>query len=746
MKTQRYLTVLLSIGLGLGAVVELYGVSDGPAGGATKPRGLERAAANESGTVTLSVTDGRQVPLGQTPQITGTVLDPEGKPVSDVRVTLFPNRGKEKLTDAKGRFSLASESNPFGIIMARHVGRHLAATLDLDEDTTSVAVRLKPAVTLAGHVTDTSGKAVTNAELEVTVRTEHRRHSLGPPIAAAADGRFEIKALPTGPYYDVVVRAKGYGVAYEDLGKIVPMGRGQKCELKPFRLPMANRRIAGVVLDEEDKPAAGVSIYGQGDRQPDLNGVTDLRGRFSFDQVYAGAIRLFARGPTDHGDTFAESGDTNIIVRLGETQTLDGIGIAIATRTKVTGTVLDPEGNPAAKVLVSLLPFGHGEKTTDSQGRFTLTSDSRPPGDRVVIARDPARLLAAALELAAEATNAELRLEPAWTLAGRVVDTKGAAIPGAQAQAMFEIEGRTCPFGSPAPADTEGRFEIRALPFVRAFNLQISAPGFGQDILSVTPPEGNAGGLKIDPVALEGDGPRVELNPIELLAANERIAGVVIDADDKPVSWCFVHCYGPRQSNLSERTDSKGRFAFKQVCAGAVHLSIGGQRGEIGAAITRGGDTNIIVRVVAPGGRRPSPTPPTSLEGKPLPDLTPLGLTAEDIPANQRVLAVLIDAEQRPSWRVLKRLTELAGMLKEKGVAVVVLQAGALDGEAFAAWKQEAALPFPVGLLKGNRDKTRAAWGAAALPWLILTDTHRKVTDEGFAPGELDEKLASADK
>jgi hypothetical protein len=79
-------------------------------------------------------------------------------------------------------------------------------------------------------------------------------------------------------------------------------------------------------------------------------------------------------------------------------------------------------------------------------------------------------------------------------------------------------------------------------------------------------------------------------------------------------------------------------------------------------------------------------------------------------------------------------------------LAVVVLQAGAMEGEALEAWKKENAIPFPVGVFKGNREKTRAAWGAAALPWLILSDADHKVTAEGFAIGELDEKLNPTNK
>ena len=208
----------------------------------------------------------------------------------------------------------------------------------------------------------------------------------------------------------------------------------------------------------------------------------------------------------------------------------------------------------------------------------------------------------------------------------------------------------------------------------------------------------------------------------------------------------WVSTLSAKQPQVNGRTDSEGRFVLQHLCAGPIQLSVNTRHGLSGRATVESGDTNISIRVAPAGARRAPPPPPASLEGKPLPDLTPLGLAAEDTPANQRLLVALLDVEQRPSRRVLQRLTEMADLLKEKGVAVVVLQAGALEGEALATWKKEAALPFPIGVLKGNRDQARAAWGAAALPWLILTDASRKVTDEGFAPGELEEKLSPADK
>ena len=404
---------------------------------------------------------------------------------------------------------------------------------------------------------------------------------------------------------------------------------------------------------------------------------------------------------------------------------------------QLTGRVLDPEGKPAPRVWVCLLPYLQGEQPTDNDGRFTLSLDSGQFGGsrampRVVVARDLARNLVCSLDLDGGTTHADLKLEPAWTLAGRVVDTNGAAIPGAEARAALKTGHMTSPLGSPARADAEGRFELKALPPGRGFSLQLTARGFGPDTSTVEAPE--------------GDSRRIELDAVQLLAADQRIAGVVLDTEDQPVGGAWVSTFGRNQPQIQGQTDPRGRFEFRQVCAAPIQVSVNTQRGLSGHVTAEGGDTNISIHIAPAGGRRAPSPPPPGLQGKPLPDLAAAGLTADDAPANQRLLAALVDVEQRPSRRVLKRLTELADMLKEKGVAVVVLQAGAMDGEAFAAWNKEAALPFPAGVFKGNREKTRAAWGAAALPWLILTDVHRQVTDDGFAPGELEEKLNSTEK
>ena len=677
---------------------------------------------------------------GAKSKLAGTVVDPEGKPARNLPVALFPDLQEEKRTDAEGRFTLTVDPNPFDgmrntpqILIARDLARNLAASLDIDVDSPNASLRLEPGLILAGRVTDANGNGIAKAETHLIFHAGIMGRSMGQPVHTDIAGRFEIKGLPPGRNYSVTVVAKGYGTAGRDLGTMDPTVR--KMDLGSFQLPKADQRIAGVVVDDEDKPVKGATISAYGNGQPNVNGQTDAKGRFAFDQVCAGPINIYANSQhgndSGNGSTVAQGGDTNITVRFGvhwrPGQTASA-GIIIA------GTIVDPDGKPAPGARVSLLPDPQGEKTANAEGRFKLAFDPNrfggmPINQRVVIARDLIRNLAAALDLEEGATNADLKLQPAWTLAGRIVDTNGAGISGGQAQLMFDSDHFTSLVGAPTRADAEGRFEIKGLPHGRAFSVRVSATGFGQDTPDIDPPA--------------GDTHRVELDPTELWVADQRIAGVVLDADDKPVAGAWINGSGDKQPTFNGQTDSQGRFAFKPVCSGPLRLDASCQPNLSGNASVEGGDTNITLRIAAPGagGGRTPPPPVVSLEGKPLPDLTVLGLAGADVPAKGPLLALLIDAEQRPSRRLLKRMTELADTLKPKGLVVIVLQAGALEGAEFAAWKQENAIPFPVGLFKGNREKARAAWGAAALPWLILTDADRKVTAEGFAIGELDEKL-----
>lgn len=673
-------------------------------------------------------------------KLIGTVTDPEGKPAARARVTLFPNSGTEKQTDAEGRFTLNPDANQFrnmqGIqqmVIVRDLTRNLAAVGGVEEEATNISLRLGPALTLSGRVTDPNGKAIANALAQVMLRTERMSSSLGAPVRADSQGRFEIKGLPTGQAYGVNVSGKGFGRASREVE--AQDADKRHVEIEPIQLPVASLRIAGVVVDADDKPVAGAWVNSYGGEQPNVSGQTDAKGRFAFDQVCAGPIQLSANSPRGggYGNVSAEGGDTNITIQLGVSHAMASSSGSF----KLTGTVLDTDGKPAPKVLISLVPYSDEAKPADAEGRFKVSADpNRFVGmqdvQRVLVARDLTRNLAAALDVEPETTNANLRLGPALALAGRVTDTSGKPLTNAQVHLTFWTERMGSSLGSPVRVDAEGRYEIKGLPPGRRYGVNATAKGYGQDSRNVEAPE--------------GESRRVEVEPLELVVADQRLAGVVVDDNDKPVARAWVNAYGNKQPSLNGQTDAKGRFTFDKVCAGRIQLSVSDQRGAYANVSAEGGDTNITVHLGASPGFRAQAPRPASLKGKPLPELAPLGVTAAEAPAGKALLAVLVDAEQRPSRRVLRLLGEQAASLKQQGVAVVVLQAGSMEDDAFTAWKQEAALPFPAGRLKGNAEKACAAWGAGALPWLILTDADHRVTAEGFAVEELDAKLKTLTK
>jgi hypothetical protein len=385
-------------------------------------------------------------------------------------------------------------------------------------------------------------------------------------------------------------------------------------------------------------------------------------------------------------------------------------------------------------VVSSFLGFSDIKTKTDEAGRFILAFN---PGGfefgggaaspHVILARDPERNLAAAVDVDTSSTNATLRLAPGFVLAGRATDPSGTPVTNAQAQLVFRTWTGNHPLGESVRANAEGRFEIQGVPATPGLSVTVSAAGYGWDAHDA---QTGTGGSR-----------RVELDPFQLLVANQHIAGVVLDRDDKPVGGVSLHCYGAKQPDQNGQSDAQGHFSFDKACAGHLRISANSPTAGFGSTDAEAGDTNITIHMDGNGNRRSVAPRAVGLRGKPLPDLAVAGLTAADAPLDRPVLVLLIDVEERPSRQVLRSLVEQAPTLKQKGVAVVVLQSGDMAEAAFTAWRQEAAIPFPVGQLKAAPEVAQAAWGARALPWFILTDKAHRVTAEGFPLEDLDAKL-----
>jgi hypothetical protein len=64
-----------------------------------------------------------------------------------------------------------------------------------------------------------------------------------------------------------------------------------------------------------------------------------------------------------------------------------------------------------------------------------------------------------------------------------------------------------------------------------------------------------------------------------------------------------------------------------------------------------------------------------------------------------------------------------------------------MDQDAISQWKNKYNIPFPIGMVQGDDEKARFAWGVRSLPWLILTDKNHVIDSQGFNLGDLGNQL-----
>jgi hypothetical protein len=162
-----------------------------------------------------------------------------------------------------------------------------------------------------------------------------------------------------------------------------------------------------------------------------------------------------------------------------------------------------------------------------------------------------------------------------------------------------------------------------------------------------------------------------------------------------------------------------------------------------GSIETEGGASDVKVVISQRStSTRYQPKQPPSLVRKSIPDLKDLGvnLSPEDI-EGKRVLVCFWDMQQRPSRHCLTQLAKQAAALKDKGVVVIAVQATKVDQTALDEWVKKYNVPFVMGMVQGDEEKTRFAWGVRSLPWLILTDTNHVVVSQGFRLSDLDNQL-----
>jgi hypothetical protein len=413
-----------------------------------------------------------------------------------------------------------------------------------------------------------------------------------------------------------------------------------------------------------------------------------------------------------------------VIVELGKTSQLP---ITMEKVLNVSGKIIDPDGKPAAGIIVTVSPYGD-QVYTDKNGVFQAMGSKK---DCNIIAQDFNKGLVAVHHVKDISESPNIQLIPGLTVTGEIIDSNGVGI----------LAARVCFHGhkvSPEVlTDPKGRFEIKAIPPIQPsfeYRLSVYASGFAPKTYRR--------------ISLENEHENTfNVKTIQLEPANMSMSGIVVDANDVPAPGVilFVHGVdGADQPDKSTATDENGRFAFKRICKGLVRI-------QVNFSSSPGGSGHLTAEAGAQDlrailGKDIVHLNYKSLNEKPLPKLKDLGIEIpNEDPNSKMILACFFDMEQRPSRHYILQLAKQAEKLKQKDITVIAIQASKIDENKLNDWVKKYNIPFAVGAITADIEKIRLTWGVKSLPWLILTDSKHIVQAEGFALSELDEKIQQID-
>lgn len=431
----------------------------------------------------------------------GIVRYSSGKPAAGVHVSFdsgvyYGNDDynfHEAITDEHGKYEILQPKMAtfhFGFvyttncILARDLENNLAAVQSFPIEASNVDLTLKPAIALSGSVQDTGGAPVSGAEIELDFEAMGSFPAIHPPFKADASGRFHIPAMPQGIKYLFSISAKGYG---STRGRVEAKDtKTNRYEFPKVALKHADRTLAGQVVDNEGKPLVGTRVSFGGPGQPqNSNTNTDSEGRFAFDEVCEGPLKIFAhyQDPSDTSIWMsldggagmkAEGGDTNILIQLRDTSISAWDVPTLVTK----GTASRPDGKPDPGVLFAVWrsanPFlnFYSDLNGNYKVRWQRPLGVIDPSNSVLVGRDLQRNLAFAREIDETSTNLDVRMEPGLEIAGHLLDENDAVVTNVQVSLDMELESASAEL-TRTVTDDHGSFSFAGLPQEGTYTLEL---------------------------------------------------------------------------------------------------------------------------------------------------------------------------------------------------------------------------------------------------------------------------------
>jgi len=503
-------------------------------------------------------------------------------------------------TDGEGRFSIEVERGRAGeLTLPRSEERLFSSTSKrslavaaVSESTDLGDVAVTAACAIAGRVVDEAGQPIGGAKV-MSLMSGGDAKSVFPmlfgpsrSVEVGPDGAFVLAGLEPG---EVAFGAEALG--------FVPAT--QRVELR-----VAERRedvvvtlvrgasIAGTVVDDRGLPIAGAKVGVERMRElapgfqiqsvDDGSQVeTDENGYFMVSGVEGPKVSLVAEaeGHVQQSRGDIELGEGSVIFRL------DRLG-------RITGVLLDTEGQPIAGSMVTLNGRPVAPARTDDEGRFEL--EGVAPGSVSLSAEGkghvPVEGYTVHVVAGATVANVTLRAETGAILVATVVDAKGQPVVGAEVRVS-------------SVGEQDGAIQIAGGGMIRAARAVSIGVGEGEGIpmpffdggaelrREKTGPDGIARitGLPTGPVRVVAEGRadapsrtvdlqvprRGTVDTILSLRPSGAVLVRVVDSAGEPIEGARFTLRGPQnapepdQSTRQGKTGSDGEATVAQLLAGS---------------------------------------------------------------------------------------------------------------------------------------------------------------------------------
>ena len=699
-------------------------------------------------------------------EVTGKVTDKLGNPIAGAKIYDTEDywwRSTKPIaeTDSQGQFR--SNTNPGAATWTVQAPGYAPdlRVVTIKAGMSPVEIHLEPGRVIEGKVTDQAGKPIEGASIYAR-SWRRQRGRLHLEAKTGADGNFKVTDAPADEVsFDI--GKEGYMVLEKHTMK--PRRRRYNITLRP------TLKVHGKVLDAKtvrpiDKFTITHGIDFEDGRAPSwdkhfirtfVNGQYELEFR---QEIFTYRIRVDAEGYQSavsgciRPDQISES---NIVCdfKLGKAAPL-------------ASTVLSPDGTPlsGAEVVIAThwLRIENGKIVsrssehnrilhTDTDGRFRF----EPSADSFVIVVLHEQGYAKVMQR--EFTASQTITVSPW---GRIEGTlRIGTKPGADNLVAFLPESRRVPeqprmyFDYETRTDKNGHFVFpRVLPgkgiVTRAIPINGRARRFSHSV-----------GVEVK----SGQTARVQIGGTgRPVIGKVVIPNIIKDKFDWQYTDHRLRVYSPNSPYrvLALEFKEDGSFRVEDVPTGDYCVYVNVHEPPPDSRTRRGKRIGLLSHPFSvpemPNGRSDEPLDLGRLElevigkselapfltGKPLPDLSGIKIDFTPVQANgTMVLVCFWDIEQRPSRYCIMQLAKQAEQLKQKGVTVVAIQASKIDESKLNEWVKKYNIPFPVGTIQGDVEKTKFAWGVKSLPWLILTDKQHAVQAEGFSINELDERITT---